>query len=264
MSLVFGSWSRDEEPAPPATALDQDEREEQQRPFRFAWDGIRELPEDLVMTRKSRVWSRTVFSPGTGIRTPVIVDVLAHQSRDKVYFGDIVAQGPGFEQHGVRNPMVGQRESIMVSNTNMISYRINEKGEVFYLFRNSAIMGLLNPDTFELAPSQHYILVRENEKAALALSSRGPIWVPTMDMETDDESDRFNGGLRAEYGEVLATGPGRWHEGQFQKPSCQPGDMLLYDCSHSTLSVSIRGEKFTLVACTQEACVYKGAALSLA
>jgi hypothetical protein len=36
--------------------------------------------------------------------------------------------------------------------------------------------------------------------------------------------------------------------------------MLLYDCSHSTLAVSIRGERFTLVACTQEAMVYRDAA----
>ena len=60
-------------------------------------------------------------------------------------------------------------------------------------------------------------------------------------------------------GEVVAVGPGRWHEGQFLKPSCAPGDMLLYDCSHSTLAVTIRGEKFTLVASTQEALVYRRA-----
>jgi co-chaperonin GroES (HSP10) len=227
-----------------------------------ALDEIRDLPEDLVLAKKSRVWSRTVFSAGSNFETPVVVEVLAHQSRDKPFFGDIVDQGEGFEQHGVRNPMVGQRGDVLVTNDNMISYRVNERGEVFYMIRNSAIMALLHPETFVLTPCQHYILVKENEPRALALSSRGPIWVPTMDMEVDDEGDRFNVGLRGEYGEVVAVGPGRWHEGQFQKPLCQPGDMLFYDCSHSTLSVAIRGERFTLVACTQEAMIYRGAASS--
>jgi co-chaperonin GroES (HSP10) len=226
---------------------------------RYALDAIREVPEDLVLVRKSAIWARTSFSGSSGLEAPVIVEVLAHQSRDKPFFGDIVAQGPGVEQHGVRSPMVGARGSIMVSNDNMISYRVNEKGAVLYLFRNSCIMALMDPEAFQLTPAQHYILCRENEPRALELSSRGPIWVPTTGMETDDESSRFNEGLRAEYGEVVAVGPGRWHEGQFQKPSCAPGDMLLYDCSHSTLAVSIRGERFTLVACTQEALVYRRA-----
>jgi co-chaperonin GroES (HSP10) len=163
----------------------------------------------------------------------------------------------------VRNPMVGERGTVIVTNDNMISYRINEKGAVYYLIRNSAIMGTVNPDSFEITPEQHYVLVKENEPAALALSSRGPIWVPTMDMETDDEGSRHQVGLRAEYGEVVATGPGRWNEGQLQKPTQRPGDMVLYDCSHSTLAVTIRGARFTLVACTQIAQTYRGAGYSL-
>lgn len=231
--------------------------------MRRALDEIREMSEDLVLTQKSGIWGRTVFSGG-GLEAPVIVDVQAHQSRDKPFFGDVVAQGEGFEQHGVRNPMVGKPGAVIVTNTNMISYRLTEKGEVFYAIRNTAIMGTLDPESFELRPEQHYILVRENEKAALALSSRGTIWVPTMDMQTDDEEERHNVGLRAEYGEVLAAGPGQWNEGQFRKPSCQPGDMILYDCSHSTLAVTIRGQRFTLVACNQVAMTYRGAALMVA
>lgn len=227
--------------------------------MRFALDAIRVMPEDLVLTRESRIWGRTVLSGS--FETPVVVEVQAHQSRDKPFFGDIVAQGEGFEQHGVRNPMVGKRGDVVVANTNMLSYRLHEKGEAFYAIRNSALMATLDPERFELTPCQHYILVRENEKAALALSSRGDVWLPTTDFVTDDEEDRFNIGLRAEYGEVIAVGPGRWHEGQFQQPKCAPGDMLLYDCSHSTLAVTIRGQRFTLVACTQEAGIYRGAAL---
>jgi len=217
----------------------------------------RRIPEDLVLTRKSAIWARTVFSAGSAFEAPVMVEVLAHQSRDIPFFGDIIQQGPGFEQHGVRNPMVGRPGDTIVTNNNMISYRVTERGEVGYLIRNSTIMAILDPETFGLKPQQHYILVKENEPRALELSSRGPIWLPTTDMETDDESSRHQMGLRAEYGEVIAIGPGRWHEGQFQKPSCLPGDMLLYDCSHSTLAVTIRGERFTLVACTQEAMVYR-------
>jgi co-chaperonin GroES (HSP10) len=220
---------------------------------------MRGVPEDLVLARKSRIWKRTVFSEGSRYETPVIVEVLAHQSRDKPFFGDIIDQGPGFEQHGVRNPMVGQIGDVFVCNDNMISYRVHEIGVPLYLIRNSAISALLNPETFVISPVQHYILVKENEPRALALSSRGSIWLPTTDMETDDEGERHNSGIRAEYGEVVAVGPGRWHEGQHQKPSCLPGDMVLYDCSHSTLSVTIRGERYTLVASTQEAMVYRGA-----
>lgn len=230
--------------------------------MRLALDDIREVPEDLVLVTKSRVWSRTMFSGASRFETPVVVEVQAHQSRDKPFFGDIVAAGPGVEQHGVRTPMVGKRDDVMVSNDNMISYRINERGAVFYLFRNSAIMALLDPELFVLTPQQHYILVKANEERALALSSRGPIWVPTTDMETDDEGERFNHGLRAEYGEVVAVGPGRWNDGQFQKPTCAPGDMLLYDCSHSTLAVTIRGERFVLVASTQEALVYRDGSMN--
>src|SRR5688572_33460925 len=86
----------------------------------------------------------------------------------------------GVEQHGVRNPMVGERGTVVVTNDNMISYRVTERGEVFYMLRNSALMATLDPETLLLAPCQHYILVRENERAALALSSRGPIWVPAV------------------------------------------------------------------------------------
>jgi co-chaperonin GroES (HSP10) len=243
--------------------------------LRYPLDELREVPSDLVLVRKSQIWGRTVFSAGSGMEAPVLVEVLAHQSRDKPFFGDIVGQGPGAEQHGVRNPMIGRRGSIMLSNDNMISYRVNEKGAVLYLFRNSCIMALMNPETFQLTPVQHYILCRTGdaesmtstperrvtvEQRVLALTSRGDIWLPTTEMETDDESSRFNEGLRAEYGEVVLVGPGRWHEGEFQQPSCKPGDILLYDCSHSTLSVTIRGDRFTLVACTQEALVYRGTA----
>lgn len=221
---------------------------------------IREPAEDLVLTRKSRVWEQTHFSAGSNLMAPVVVEVQAHQSRDIPFFGDIVDQGPGFEQHGVRNPMVGSVGSVVITNNNMLSYRVTERGDVFYLIRNSALMATLDPDSFAVRPEQHYILVRANEKAALALSSRGPIWVPTTDFVTDDEEDRFNVGLRAEYGEVVAVGAGRWHEGQLQKPTQEPGDMILYDCSHSTLAVTIRGERFVLVACTQVALTYRGAA----
>lgn len=220
-------------------------------------DAAREPHEDLVFVQKSRVWKRTVFTGDSGMEAPVIVEVLAHQSRDKPFFGDIVDQGPGVELHGVRNPMVGRRGDVMVSNDNMISYRVHEKGLVLYVFRNSAVMALMDPETFQLTPQQHYILVKANEARALALSSRGPIWVPTTDMETDDESDRFNQGLRAEYGEVVAVGPGRWHDGEFQRSTAEPGDMILYDCSHSTLAVTIRGERFVLVASTQQVARYR-------
>jgi co-chaperonin GroES (HSP10) len=227
------------------------------KPPRYPLDDLRSIPEDLVLVVKSRVWARTMFSGEGQLIAPVVVEVQAHQSRDKPFFGDIVAQGPGFEQHGVRNPMVGTTGDILITNTNMISYRVNERGDVMYLIRNSAVMALLDPERYVITPAQHYILVKENEPRALALSSRGQIWIPTTDMQTDDEEERFNVGIHAEYGEVVAVGPGRWHEGQLQKPSCAPGDMLLYDCSHSTLAVTLRGERFTLVACTQEAMVYR-------
>lgn len=239
-------------------------------------DDQRIIPEDLVLVQKSRVWARTVFSGEGRMESPVMVEVQAHQSRDKPFFGDIVAQGPGFEQHGVRNPMVGTRGDVIVTNTNMISYRVSENGVSMYLIRNSAMMALLDPERYLLTPTQNYILVRTGaaesilstpelrvtvEDRALAISSRGNIWLPTTDTETDDEGDRFNVGLRAEYGEVVAVGPGRWHEGQFLKPTCAPGDMLLYDCSHSTLAVTIRGERFVLVASTQQAMAYREAPL---
>lgn len=257
MSLVFpeGEYSlrtaateRGVEPEQPSPAL-----------IELPFDDIREPNEDLVMVRKSRVWKRTMFSERSGFEVPVIVEVLAHQSRDKPFFGDVIQNGPGIEQFGMRNPMVAERGDVIVTNDNMISYRAHERGAVYYHIRNGSIMATLNPDSFELAPANHYILVMENERAALALSSRGQVWVPTMDMETDDESTRHNVGLKGEYGEVLAVGPGRWTEGRFDRPTQQPGDMILYDCSHSTLSLTIKGSRFTLVPCTSVVNTYRGA-----
>lgn len=227
------------------------------------FDDVRVPNEDLVMVRKSRIWKRTVFSRQSSLETPVIVEVLAHQSRDKQFFGDIIAQGPGVEQFHVRNPMVGRRGDIIITNDNMISYRIHERGAVYYLIRNTAIMATIDPDSFEIHPAHHYILVMENERAALAVTSRSEIWVPTMGMETDDEGTRHNVGLTGEFGEVLATGPGRWADGRFDAPTQKPGDLILYDSSHSTLRVTIRGESFTLVPCTSVIQTYRAAAQTM-
>lgn len=214
--------------------------------------------QDLVLCRASAISRKVMFSAASDMEAPTHVEVTGDKNRDRVFFGDVLDRGPGIEQHGQRNAMVAEIGATVLCNENTLSYRVNERGAALYLLRNPTIAATIDRETFRLTPVQHYILVRENEDRALALSSRGPIWVPTMGIETDDEASRHRQGLVAEYGEVVAQGPGRWEDGQHIRPTCQPGDMIMYDCSHSTLPVTIRGEAFTLVSASQVAMVYRG------
>jgi hypothetical protein len=47
---------------------------------------------------------------------------------------------------------------------------------------------------------------------------------------------------------VVAKGPGAWIDGNWLEPECEVGDLILYDKSHSTIPVMIRGQTgYTLV-----------------
>jgi co-chaperonin GroES (HSP10) len=213
---------------------------------------------DLIECKKAAVSKSAPFSARSAIWAPVMVDVLAGQDQDKAFFGDVTQAGVAPEQYGQRNAMACKPGDTIICNNNSISYRVTERGVNLYLIRNAMICALLDPETFKVKPAQHYILVKQNEARALELANGvgSRIWVPTTEMETDDEASRFNVGLSAAYGEVVEVGPGRWEEGQWLQAQCVPGDMVLYDASHSTLPVTVRGQAFTLVAAGQLAKIY--------
>jgi co-chaperonin GroES (HSP10) len=110
-------------------------------------------------------------------------------------------------------------------------------------------MGTLNKETWEVTPAQHFCLVRPDpERAHKATTGGGLIRLSDGDASA---TDHVRDGLKSEFGIVTAVGPGRWFEGDWVAPPCKVGDLILYDRSHSTLPLLVRGEGMTLVAAHQ-------------
>ena len=149
--------------------------------------------------------------------------------------------------------------NLVVSNLNSVSYRIPAT-DGHYLLRGNTIMATIERETYRVGPVQHYLLVRHNEARALRAISRGPIWVPTQDMTTDDRPARKASGIVATYGEVVDQGNGAWIDGQWLESPAKPGDLILYDASFATLPITIRGERMDLVASTQVVDIVEAAA----
>lgn len=196
-------------------------------------------------------------SRGELILNPSIYNLTA-QNTDKLFLAEVVRNGKGQVVKGHAEVFVAKPGEIAMLLENRISYRDQILGRRHYLVRNSSIAGILNPETFEVKPVNHYVLVKPAEKRAIAFESlpsadERMLWVQTDQTATDDEQDGKlrRPGLIASYGEVVACGPGRWEDGTFLEPQCEVGQLVKFDASHSTIPCTIRGKPHTLVPADQ-------------
>lgn len=232
-------------------------------------------------------FDREVRATG-GIIAPVAYEITGGDgSRDKPFIGEVTAIGPGCkDQHGNWEEVPVDVGDVVVCTVHNLSYRFTEQGKRQYLLRSGVayatikripaqesddaiVSGILDgtpaEETYELTPIQDLILVRTGPTPSLLATATEPltveeralrhmrgnegrVWLPTEDMATDDVRSPA---IKAEYGEVIAVGPGRWRDGRWSEPPCKEGDLVLFDGSYSTLPIRIRGERYTLVPAPQ-------------
>ncbi len=211
----------------------------------------RRMVQDFVLCRVPQLDRESRFRD-SALLAPTMYEVTGGD-QDKLFLGEVVDVGPGVTIGGHHETMCVERGDILLCNLSNMSYRFQERGRRLYQVRNGVIAAVLDKEDFSVRPVQDFILVKANEKRALEHASLGPIWLPTDAFETDDMREAKRQGrsvpsaIQAEYGEVVAQGPGRWKEGQWHEPPCKAGDLLLYDASFGTLPVTIKGEPYTLV-----------------
>jgi co-chaperonin GroES (HSP10) len=197
---------------------------------------------------------------------PVMYEITGSDaSRDKPFIAEVTGVGPGIvDQAGNREKMCVGVGDVFVCTLHNISYKLTEGGVKTYVVRNGVVYAKIDQETFAMKPVQDIILVRTGEslsvkatplnkltvekRALLHMRGEGQVWLPTEAMSTDDVK---SSAILAEYGEVVAVGPGRYRDGRWSEPPCRVGDLILYDASYSTLPVRIRGESFTLVPAPQ-------------
>lgn len=219
-------------------------------------------------------FDRTVRATG-GIIAPVFYEITgAAGSRDKPFIGEVVGVGPGLEdQNGNWEAMPVTVGDVVVCTVHNLSYRFAEGGVRQYQLRAGVAYATLDKETFQLTPIQDLMLVRTGPvKSLLATATEpltveeralrhmrgneGRVWLPTEDMATDDVRSPA---IKAEYGEVIAVGPGRFRDGRWSQPPCKRGDLVLFDGSYSTLPIRIQGENYTLVPAPQLVKIADGA-----
>lgn len=132
-----------------------------------------------------------------------------------------------------------------------VHYRQRLFGLKVYISRLPELAGVLSAEDFSVKPIQDYVLVRGNheraEKLVRGLDSR--IALPSVHTTTDDLPEHST--IKTNWGEVVAVGEGQYQDGHMVKPSCGVGDMIMYDSSHSTVPLRIRGEMLELVRSSQ-------------
>lgn len=179
------------------------------------------------------------------ILAPVMYSITGDKDYDCPFMGEVVAAGatPPDEKASAK---VGD---FVIASLFNIGHRLLLGGRPTYSMLARNVAGTLNTETYKVKPAQHYILVKPNlERAKRLIMGHSLLLLADSVVQTDDTPDR---GFHAEYGEVVAVGPGQIIEGAFVKPECKPGDMVVFDASHSTVPVTIRGEAMALVSSVQ-------------
>lgn len=188
---------------------------------------------------------RTARSAG-GILSPVMYRITGDKDYDCPFIGQAVSVGGN---HGEENEVVAEGDFVICSLFN-VGHRVLLGGQPTYSIMTVNVAGKLNPETYEVQPVQHYVLARPAPDRAKRLATGASIIELSGPVVTTDDVGRGNG-LKAEWGEVISVGPGQMLDGQWEEPECLPGDMILYDASHSSVPVTIRSQPFVLVSCMQ-------------
>lgn len=183
-----------------------------------------------------------------GIHAPVMYRLTGDNDYDRLFMAEVVKCGEGQIVRDHAEVFVVHEGDILMMNLCNVSYRLHLDGKPFWMVQNRFIAGVLDPETFIVRPVQHWILVKADAERAARSVNPGRIWIPGEGGTDHVDHDR---GLHVDFGEVVDVGPGRWFEGDWLAPNCSVGDWILYDKSHSTLPVTIRGESMTLVSATQ-------------
>ncbi len=169
--------------------------------------------------------------------------------RDRVFLAEVVRVGTGEVFRGHPEVFVAAEGDIILANLSNVDYRVHLQGQAYWLLQNKSVAATLNRETWKVTPAQHYTLVRPDPEAAHMATTGGTL----IRLSEGDASatDHVRAGLKSEWGRVIACGPGRHFDGEWLAPPCKPGDLILYDRSHSTLPLLVRGDSETLVAAHQ-------------
>jgi co-chaperonin GroES (HSP10) len=204
---------------------------------------VRRLRAEYILCVEDEELDRTSRSSG-GIVAPVMY-TLKGKDKDQLFMARVLQCGPGKLEDGTRRAMCVQRGDMLMMLQNNVSYRVTLQQRPHYVVQNRFVAGVLTED-LQVIPKQHYILVKSDpERARLATIGKGLLHLASVEIDTDDV--RRRSGIQAEYGVVLAKGPGAWIDGNWLEAECEVGDLILYDKSHSTVPVMIKGQAYTLV-----------------
>jgi len=207
---------------------------------------VRRLRSEYILCVEDEELDRSSRSSG-GIIAPVMY-TLKGKDKDQLFMARVVQTGPGKldASVGERRPVCVSKGDMLMMLQNNVSYRVTLQQRPHYVVQNRFVGGVLSED-LEVTPKQHYILVKSDpEKARLATIGKGILHLASVEIDTDDI--RRRSGIQAEYGVVVSKGPGAWIDGNWLEPECEVGDLILYDKSHSTIPVMIRGQTgYTLV-----------------
>lgn len=180
------------------------------------------------------------------IIAPVMYEVTGDRDFDVPFIGQVFARSD-FDDQREERWVADVGEYVVLSLFNL-GYRFMLAGHPVFCTRNTSVAGTMDPETFALKPAPHCVLVKPNlERAKKLVTGSSLVLLSDSVVEADDMRD----GIKCEWGEVVDVGEGQWIDEKYVRPKCRKGDMILFDASHSTVPVSLRGQQYTLVSWLQ-------------
>jgi co-chaperonin GroES (HSP10) len=184
---------------------------------------------------------------GAGIIHPTMYNMQGDRDHDTSFMGEVIEVPSACDRSGYERPAADMGALVICSLFN-VGYRFSLGGLLVYSIRNPYIAGILNPETKTVKPAQHFVLVKPNMKRAKrVVTGHSLVELADMSVCADDMPE----GIKCEFGEVVMVGPGQYIDGGWVEPGCKPGDMVLFDATHSTVPIMIKGEPYTLVSALQ-------------
>jgi co-chaperonin GroES (HSP10) len=197
--------------------------------------------KDRVFAVEREAFDRSVR--GAGIIAPTNYSMTGERDYDCPFIGRVVAVGSMPEAPD--GSLVFEVGDHVVLNLFNVGHRLMLAGRPTYSIHAHGIGGVIDPETVTVRPVQHYVLVKPNlERAKRVVTGGSLVLLADSVVQSDDLGSR---GLHCEYGEVVAVGSGQWLQDGWTEAECEPGDLICFDASHSTIPLTLRGEKFALV-----------------